>query len=449
MQQVDGTGGKRTAPHAGSAHALSRAQLWAYCIYAVPLIATTAAIGSFIPPYYSQTFGMPLALVASSLLLIRIIDAICDPLIGLAIDHAPFRQKHRPWLLIALPIYLVAVTLLFMPIERLVGSPYLIAVGGAVYIAFTIGMIVHQAWAAAITDEPRTLSRLFGYREVAVIAGILGVFGLVAGASHFYGSDIAAQARTAAIFILVSITLCTIITWLFTPDRDALGAKKPTISWAVLRPFLLNRDFVLLSLAILIYNSAWTAMGTMGFFVAQHLYGAAKYFALSLALTFAIAPFGMAAWMRIADRLGDKATLRTACIFLALSIALLPFATRFGAAGLFAIQILMGLGFGAGPYLFRSITGILANAYIAKEGYEVRGAAFAMTNFFDKLGSGLGASALLPLAWFGFDPQAGIDASAKQALLVIATAAPLAGFIVTALLSHMLRAGGAVPSDQA
>ena len=111
---------------------LSRGQLLAYCIYAIPLIATTAAIGSFIPPFYSQALGMPLALVASALMLIRVIDAICDPFIGIAIDRAPFRQKHRPWLLIALPLYLIAVLLIFMPIKSLVGPVYLIAGGGAI-----------------------------------------------------------------------------------------------------------------------------------------------------------------------------------------------------------------------------------------------------------------------------------------------------------------------------
>ena len=422
---------------------LSRGQLLAYCIYAIPLIATTAAIGSFIPPFYSQALGMPLALVASALMLIRVIDAICDPFIGIAIDRAPFRQKHRPWLLIALPLYLIAVLLIFMPIKSLVGPVYLIAGGGAIYIAFTIGMIVHQAWAAAMTDDPRTLSRLFGYREVGVIAGILGVFGLVAPASHFYGSDIAAQARTAGLFILVSITLCTIITYCFTPDREGRISAHAVADWSILRPFLLSRDFVLLSLAILIYNSAWTAMATMGFFVAEHLYHAPKYFALSMAFTFAIAPLGMVGWMKIANRLGDRKTLLAACLFLCAAVLLLPFATRMGAAGLFAMQALMGLGFGAGPYLLRSITGVLANAYIARTGCEVRGAAFAMTNFFDKLGSGLGASALLPLALLGFDPKAGASDGAAHLLLIVATAAPLLGFVLTAIFVRALRTDGA------
>ncbi|MDE2436407.1 MAG: MFS transporter [Sphingomonadales bacterium] len=418
---------------------LGLGQTLAYCLYAIPLIATTGAISTFIPPYYSQALGMPLAMVATSLVMIRLIDAICDPVIGLAVDHAPFRQKHRPWLLIALPLYLTAVVLLFFPAKGLIGSAYLIATGGLVYIAFTIAQVVHQAWAASLERDPRRLSRLFGLREVAVIAGVLGVFAVAALASHLQGGDVAVQARAAGIFILVTITVATLVTWAFTPDSGKGDMAHGDASWAVLRPFLLSRDFILLSLAMLVYNSAWTAMGAMGFFVAQHLYRAPEYFALSLVLTFAIAPFGMIGWMKLAGRWGDRATLRFACLFLASAIALLPLATRFGLSGLIAVQILMGLGFGAGPYLLRSITGVLANAYIARTGCEVRGAAFAMINFFDKLGSGLGAAALLPLALLGFDPKGAVDDHARHVLLVIATAAPLAGFVIAACLINALK----------
>lgn len=432
-------GRRMTKLDAGTPPALSRWQMISYCIYAVPLIATTAAISNFIPPYFSQTYGLSLAVIASSLVIIRAIDAICDPLIGIAIDRAHFRQKHRPWLLIALPLYLAAVGLLFLPVPSLVSAPYLVATGGAVYIAFTIGMVVHQAWAAALTQEPRTLSRLFGFREIGVIAGVLGVFALAAIASHFYAGDIAAQARAAGLFILVAVTLATIITYAFTPDPVRHGHAHRRTSLAELRPFLLSRDFVLICLAVLVSNSGWTASATMGFFVAAHLYGAPQYFALALALTFAVAPLGMALWMRLAHRLGDRRALRIGAIYLAVMAMLLPFTSRLGAPGLFLMQTLAGIGFGAGPYLLRSLTGFLANGFVASSGREVRGAAFAMTNFFDKFGSGVGASALLPLAWLGFDPQHADGAAAAHVLLLVATAAPATFFALTAILVQLMR----------
>ena len=48
--------------------------LVAYAIYALPLTATTIAITSFIPGYYSATLGMSLATIGSAMLAIRLTD---------------------------------------------------------------------------------------------------------------------------------------------------------------------------------------------------------------------------------------------------------------------------------------------------------------------------------------------------------------------------------------
>lgn len=404
-----------------------------YCVYAVPLVATTAAIGNFVTPYYSEALGLPLAAVAAALLAIRVFDAMFDPMIGLAIDRSRFRQKHRPWLLIALPVYLAGVGLVFFPPVAEVSRLYLIAAGALVYAAYTTAMVVHQAWAAALTSDPRALSRLFGFRELAVIIGILGTFGLAAIASRQIGSDIAAQARAAGGFILVAISLATAITWTFTPDTVFDRTVAPTANWPILKNLLLTRNFGSLLAAILFFNGAWTAMSAMGFFVAKHLYRAPSLFAAGLTLTFIVAPFGMALWMRLAARLGDRQTLVLSCLYMAAIAGFVPLAVRFGDNGLLAIQALLGIGFGAGPYLTRAITGNLANAHVAQSGNDVRGSAFAAATFFDKLGSGLGAAALIPLAWLGFDPKGAVDEAARSALLGVATAAPAIGFLLTAL----------------
>ena len=64
---------------------------------------------------------------------------------------------------------------------------------------------------------------------------------------------------------------------------------------------------------------------------------------------------------------GEEASFIVVCD----GVNALPLATRLGLPGLLTFQIMIGLGFGAGPYLVRSITGILANAYVSHSGSEV------------------------------------------------------------------------------
>lgn len=416
------------APQAGQ---LGHGTMLSYCLYAIPLTATTAAITNFIPPYYSEVFGLPLATVGAGLLMIRIIDAVMDPLIGWAVDAAPFRQQHRPWLLIALPVYLASVGLLFFPPPGWVGQAYLVAVGGAAYVAFTLGVVAHQAWGASLARDPPSLSRLFGYREVAVIVGILGVFGLAALAESWDGAGVGAKAAAAGGFVLAAVVVCSLTTYVFTPDPPAVDVHNGA-DLAAMRPFLLGADFIKICLATLAYNFSWVAYSVLGYFVAKHIFGAGDRFALGLTLSFVIAPLGMAVWMQLARKIGDQRTLIAACFYLAAVFAALPL-LRGAPGGYFLFTGLLGIGFGAGPYLLRSLTGVLANRFEAQAGVKVRGAAYAGANFFDKAGSGLGSVALLLVSTLGFRPELNqVAGPALQALLITAVAAPALGFLIAA-----------------
>ena len=92
-------------------------------------------------------------------------------------------------------------------------------------------------------------------------------------------------------------------------------------------------------------------------------------------------------------------------------------------------MVLLGLGFGGPPYLIRALIGQFANGHEAETGQSVRGSAYAVTTFFDKLGSGLAAGVVLPLVeWLGFESKGGGGEAGRSALLLVATVAPVIGF---------------------
>lgn len=297
-------------------------------------------------------------------------------------------------------------------------------------MAFTIGLVAHQAWGAAIAREPATLSRLFGYREIAVIAGILGTFIATALAEHWFGSSVATKAHSAGAFILVSLVLCTLITCIFTSDPVSKHETANQLSFARLRPFLFSNGFVRLFIATAAFDFGWVSYSVLGYFSARHLFAAPDKFALALATTFVVAPIGMAIWMRTARLLGDQRTLVIGCLYTAASFASLPLLTPFGARGLLAFSALLGIGFGAGPYLLRALTGAISNRFEVEHGASVRGVAFAATTFAGKAGSGCGAAALILVSWLGFDPKLEVDSGAMRAILVAATGLPVLGLLI-------------------
>lgn len=413
-------------------HKASNRELLAYCFYAAPITAIPAAILNFVPAHFAETFGLSLASIGTTFLLIRIVDALLDPAIGWAVDARPFRRQHRPWVLLSLPLSLAANALLFFPVPALVGLPYLFLVGALAYVAFTIGLVAHQAWGAAIARDPATLSRLFGYREIAVIAGILGTFVTTALAEHWLGSSVATKAHSAGFFILASLIICTLVTCAYTADPVSPRQKDEKVAFGRMRPFLFSNGFVRLFIAAIAFDFGWVSYSVLGYFSSRYLFGVPDKFALALAITFVVAPFGMAVWMRIARWLGDQRTLVIGCVYTAAAFASLPFLTAFGSTGLLLFSALLGIGFGAGPYLIRSLTGVVSNRFEIDHGVSVRGVAYAATTFAGKAGSSCGAAALILVSWLGFDPKLPVGPAEAQAILIVATGVPVLGLLITA-----------------
>lgn len=429
----DGSGILKTEGKIGGA------AMTAYCAYAVPLTAVTVATLTFVPPLYSQALGLPLAMVGAILFAVRLIDIVLDPLIGLAIDRSHFKQQHKPWIWIALPVFLVAISLLFFPVKSLVGGPYLFIAAMLTSAAYTTALIAHQAWAAAIAPNPKALSKLFGWREIAVILGIFGTFGATAVAEQFVGPGLGIKAAAAGSFILGAILLSTLITSLFAPDerRTQRHSHEPLSKH---RDFLLSRGFVGVCLGILLLNLGWVSASVLGFFLAEQGFGMGGRYALGQVVFFVAGGFGMALWMKLAGRLGDKRTLMVASLYTAVAFLALILWARIGTPGAyFAYMAGLGVAFGAGPYLVRSLVGAQANAYEAQTGRRVRGMAFSIVTLFDKVGTGAAAGLVLPLvAWLGFDPTAQATAHSLKILLVVGVAAPVVSFI---LMAFTLRLG--------
>lgn len=79
---------------------------------------TFAVLGSFLTPYYTEVAGMSTASVAGMYLLLKIWDAINDPMMGALMDKVFARSrskkgKFRPWMLRATPLLFISSILMY------------------------------------------------------------------------------------------------------------------------------------------------------------------------------------------------------------------------------------------------------------------------------------------------------------------------------------------------
>ncbi len=72
----------------------------------------------FIPKFYTGEMGVPLAIAANIILVVRIFDVITDPIFGYINDRTNTRWgRRRPWIAIATPLMMLSVFMLFIPPE--------------------------------------------------------------------------------------------------------------------------------------------------------------------------------------------------------------------------------------------------------------------------------------------------------------------------------------------
>lgn len=411
--------------------ALGPIAILGYVALAIPVTGTGAAIVTLVPAFYAEAHGLSLSSVGLVLFLLRLFDAVTDPAMGWLLDRRPFRQTHKPWVVISLPLFLAGIVLLFRPVEAWVGLPYLMVAGFVTYTAYTIGLVAHQAWGAALAADAAETSRLMGYREIGVIVGILGVFMAPAVAESLGYVGIEAKVSASALYLFVCVLVFGPFSLLAAPDERGGVPAEPT-SFEGVKRFLVRRDFLWISIANLATNFATVSLSVITYFIAAYLFEAPERYGLAMTLYFVAAFVGMAGWMRLARRVGDRKALVVAFVYVGLGIASTPFWTSLAFEARYLVfMLLLGLGFGGPPFLIRALIGQYANDHEAASGESVRGSAYAVTTFFDKLGSGVAAGVVLPLVgWLGFDPEGGGGETGRTALLMVATTAPLLGLAI-------------------
>ncbi|WP_170314596.1 MFS transporter [Aquibium carbonis] len=147
--------------------------LLVYALPAIPLAALTLPLYIIIPTYYTETLGLSLGAVGAALLVMRVFDAVNDPLIGWFADRwRPAMGRRRAVFALSLPLCATAALMLFWPPAD-AGVFYLGGWGMVLSIGFTGAMLPYTAWGAELAGDYAERARIAGFRESLTLAGTL------------------------------------------------------------------------------------------------------------------------------------------------------------------------------------------------------------------------------------------------------------------------------------
>ena len=388
--------------------ALSRAALFAYGLFGLPLALVALPIYVYVPQYYAEQFGMSLTAIGSALLAARMFDAFIDPALGLWIDRCKAQRGYPYFILLALPALAIGFVALFHPPAVVRAQPFIWFLASLllVYAGFSLATIAHQSWGAALTQVRGERARLTGTREACGLVGVLIAAALpsVAGVGWLSAVFVGALAIGAA--LLIGRAPRPLVTRLDAAQGSLAALKEP----------FRQARFRWLFAVFVVNGIAAAIPATLFLFFAKDRLQLGALAGLFLVLYFAAAAVSLPLWVALAKRRGE-AWAWLASMLLAIAAFVWVYALPSGAAIGFGIISVMS-GFALGADL--ALPPALLAAVIAQAGHEGKreGAYFGAWSWATKMNLAIAAGVALPLLErLGYVPGT-VDADGTQALRI-------------------------------
>ena len=384
-------------------------RLLAFSVGSIPAYLLVGMLSTYLPPFYAGKMGISLTAIGLTIGALRLADLGVDLLLGYLMDatRTPV-GRYRPWFVAGLPVLWVAVYKVFNPPAG-VDTTYLFTWYILLYIAYSMLVLGHSAWAAALSGSYNERSRMFGW--------MLGIG--VCGSSTLSALPLLTHNRirpadpnsipTIGWIIMAAATVAVIITLLATPERLPPVAKKerPTVKdylAVVTNPSM----FRLIAADLFLILGPGASAPIYLFFFHE-----AKGFELGL-VSILLIPYGASGilgaplWAKVAGRLGKHRTVQLAGLGYAVTQTILMLIP----AGLFwpTFVSMFSVGFCGSAFvvLIRAMVADVADQLRLETGQERSGVLYALVTLTQKLGSSLAVTIIYPILDFvGFVAKPG------------------------------------------
>lgn len=377
-----------------------------FALPALPISAMGLPIVVYLPPFYAADMGLGLATVGTIFMLTRFWDVVTDPILGVVSDRWRTRWgRRKPWLVASVPVTVGAVVMVFMPSPP-VTAAYLLGWMMVLYVGWTLLTLSHMAWGAELAPEYNERSRIQGYREVALILGMVLVLALPVVIERTAGADVAG-ARIASMgwFVVVLLPLTIALAVTLVPERPAHDGAH--VAWRdTLSILARNAPLRRLLAADLLGGLSGGIVTSLFLFLASDGLKLANASVLILVYLLAGVVF-IPLLLRVSFRLGKHRSLALSSLFNAATIPLILLIPEGNLVAAVLCFVLLGVNVGAGPFLMRSIMADVADEDAVHCGSQRTGLFFSLLTMTNKVGSALAVGiAYGALDLIGFVPGA-------------------------------------------
>ena len=393
----------------------------------------------FLPVFYTDVFLLPAASVATLFMVVRIFDALNDPIMGTIADRTRSRWgKFRPYLLFgSVPLGLLTALMFTTPDLSDSGKlVYAYVTYFLLLVLYTLVMVPYNTLVGVMTSNPVERTSLSSYKFVFAYAAGLMVQALLIPMVSKLGQGNEAQGYQLSMTGLgIICVIALVIAFASTKERVKPDPKVQTSLKNDLKDIMQNRPWLILfccTAMVFIYIGIRSAsvMYYFEYFVGRRELAAVFMVSGTVAVLLGVLP------TKILSQKFGKRNLFLAC----LAVIIISLVVNYLAAPenlilIFATQITFSFASGPTMPLVWSMLADTADYSEWKNGRRATGLIYSVATFGQKTGIAIGASLMLAIiSYYGYQANVAQSPESQLGIRICMTIVPaliaLAGTIL-------------------
>ncbi|MCR5042225.1 MAG: MFS transporter [Clostridia bacterium] len=382
--------------------------------YSLGLFGFQAIVGflnSYQAEFYHAQMAANLAVVGVLILVVKVVSAVFDPVVGNLIERGKSRKgKLRPFIAYSLLPLLITTVVVFIrvPLKGVALYAYIFVTFLLWSMAMTLGDVPSQAIASVLTPDPEertnvisianTLKQI-GFSAAAVLVPVVCL--IVPGGSRVFGiaegqkDDPISSAEYLAVAVLVAVLGCGLFSLIYFMNRERVAYTSETMTFKEM--FASLRDNKPLMLVIVSYFLGAGRQMAMAIQVqtSNALLGSENY-VLALGISTAVGTMlSMALTPVLIKKLGEKTAYIALSVY-GFAVSILAFLVYVfvtqNMVVMFVFLFLTGLQFGAVTLMPMIMVTDCVDDYEYRTGKRREGPAFSMLTLTIKVCLAVGAA---------------------------------------------------------
>lgn len=415
--------------------------------------------GAYLMIFYTDVFGLPVAVVGTMFLITRIWDSAFDPIVGVVADRTHSRWgKFRPYLLwLAVPFGIIGVLTFVTPDWSPTGKLVY------AYVTYSLMMMIYSAinvpyasLLGVMSPNPKERNTLSTYRMTfAYIGSFIALLLFMPLVNFFSGNskDLGDQQTGWTMAVVVIAILCIILffgcfAWTKERVKPIKEAQNPLKE--DLKDLFKNKPWWILlgaGVAALVFNSIRDGATVYYFkyFVVEEDYATVSFFGMSfvlsglyLALGQAANIIGVIAAAPVSNRIGKRNTYMWAMIIATVLSVIFYWFDKEDLIWMFVFQALISICAGSIFPLLWSMYADCADYSELKTGNRATGLIFSSSSMSQKFGWAIGTAITgWLLGFFGFQANAVQSEEAISGIKMFLSFLPAVGTILSVVFISM------------